>query len=74
MKALRGLKNGKSPGGSGLRYEYLKVWLADDLARDNVLRPFLTAICNGEVAEEVAAIMGDSDLVLLDKDEEGPDI
>ena len=69
--ALRGLKNGKSPGGSGLRYEYLKVWLADDLARDNILRPFLTAICNGAVSEEVAAIMGDSDLILLDKDEEG---
>ena len=66
-KLIRGLKRGKAPGASQMRTEHLKVWLESEECMASLLVPFLLDIANGEVSDEIAALLGDSDMVALPK-------
>ena len=73
VKTIANLRPCTAPGTSGLRSIHIKsFWLSDDLsAVTNSLTPFLENIARGNVPPEAAALIGDGNLVALEKDDGG---
>jgi hypothetical protein len=69
-RVLRKLRNGVCPGSSCCRYEHLKVFLSDHDAI--YLRPLLEDLVNGTIPNELAALLGNSDLVAITKGDGSP--